>query len=186
LRYWWLASVKTLFPDTYQNIDLDLPEIYFVDRTIDYDEMKNDILSQELPRTASTLKKFLISDVLCPWRESEYILKTGFVGIDVIYQIFLGKVRMKMISEYSEIVIVLSARDDYLRESREYDSCLLNPRWKVVPTLIILNEKGPVICTSRHHDGGTKKDFLHPSRETEGDILPSSIASQLSHTVPKC
>ena len=185
-RYWWLGSVKTLFPDTYQNVDLDLPEIYFVDRTIDYDEMKNDILSQELPRIASTLNKFLIPDVLCPWGESEYLLKTGFVGIDVIYQRFLGKVRIKMISDYSEIVSVLSARDDYLRESREYDSWLLNPRWKVVPTLIILNEKGPVICTSRHHDSGTKKAFLHLPRETEGNILPSSIASQLSHTVPKC
>ena len=78
-----------------------------------------------------------------------------------------------------------SACDDYIRDSLdEYEEILLNPLWKVIPCISIVDGKGPHIKTCRDHDNGTMKLYLHPPRQPI-HTLPSEQGDQLCHAVIK-
>ncbi len=66
----------------------------------------------------------------------------------------------------------------------EYDEFLLNPSWKVLPSIAFIEGKGPHILTCRNHDGGCKKSYIHPPRQPN-HILPSRQGDQLCHAVIK-
>ena len=61
---------------------------------------------------------------------------------------------------------------------------LLNPLWKVIPCISIVDGKGPHIKTCRDHDNGTMKLYLHPPRQPI-HTLPSEQGDQLCHAVIK-
>lgn len=177
-RYWWIGAVQPL----HIGVNIDEPEPYFVDRTCDSEEMKKEIESGELSRLAKTLNTFLIPDVLCPWGESEYIHKCGFVELDIIFQRHLQKVVLKMMGTHLALTMVRSSREDYIREPSTYKTWIQNPNWRVQPTIIFTKNKGPRICTSRNSNGGNQKDYLHIPRQPR-HVLPSIHGDQLCHAV---
>lgn len=78
-----------------------------------------------------------------------------------------------------------SSHDDYVRATIEdYDVLLLNPSWRVLPSIYFIEGKGPHVMTCREHDNGTSKLYIHPPR-TPYHIIPSSKNDQLCHAVIK-
>ena len=160
-RHWWIDAIQVMFPLIFGAVSTFIPPSIFVDRTIDYENMMEDIKSLELSRLRDTTNKYLIPDILCPWGQSEYIHDCGFINIDAIYQRYMPQCVLKMISSHTKVMSkVYSARDDFIRFNNSYDHLLYNPRWKIRPTIIFIKGKGPFVCTSRHLDGGIKKDYL--------------------------
>ena len=78
-----------------------------------------------------------------------------------------------MNSKYDQLVNVNSAREDYIRDE-EYECWLLNPLWKIMPSIALFDDTGPVVLTCRDHNGGTKKRMVHPYRHPD-HILPQNM-----------
>ena len=78
-----------------------------------------------------------------------------------------------------------STRDDYVRDSDDdYEDLLLNPAWKVLPSLAYVEGKGPEVLTCREHNKGTNKQYVHTPRQPY-HIIPSEKGDQLCHAVVK-
>jgi hypothetical protein len=72
-------------------------------------------------------------------------------------------------------------RDDYVDVSREI--CLLmNPVWRVMPSIAFDEEKGPSVLVCRSHKGGSVLDYIHvPTHPVT--TLPARFADQLAPAV---
>ena len=68
-RHWWLCSAFDYFPE---EISIQNPPSYFVDKTIEMNEWDTDIESMSLARLQDTTNKHLMPCVLCPWGCSEF------------------------------------------------------------------------------------------------------------------
>jgi len=132
-RYWWISEVKDQFPDVYENVTIDEPKSIFIDRTSELAEWKEDIESELLSRLASCwCNKFMIPRILCPWGCSEFNHKCGFISLDMIYQRYLPKCKIKLIGNTTSFQKVTSARDDYIKEEGDEQEWLMNPDWNVM------------------------------------------------------
>ena len=72
----------------------------------------------------------------------------------------------------------------YMREKDEYDSVLLNGRWKVKPSVIIDNGRLKVL-TCKWHDGGRDKLTLFAPRSPHGHTFYARLSDQLSPCIRK-
>ena len=73
---------------------------------------------------------------------------------------------------------------DYLRPSQDYDTILMNKKWKVLPS-IVMDEKGtPMVLMCRHHykHSDMKHCHMHPPRKPYHNLSPER-ADQLSHAI---
>ena len=78
----------------------------------------------------------------------------------------------------------MSARDDYFRTNiDEYENILLNPNWKVLPSLRFV-DGSPFFVTCTKHANGTEKKYIHVPRSPI-PTLPSSQTDQICHAVVK-
>jgi hypothetical protein len=73
------------------------------------------------------------------------------------------------------------SHDDYVDVSREI--CLLmNPVWRVMPSIAFDEEKGPSVLVCRNHKGGSVLDYIHvPTHPVT--TLPTRFADQLAPAV---
>lgn len=72
-----------------------------------------------------------------------------------------------------------------MRDSLEhYDVLLLNPSWRVLPSISFIDGKGPHVMTCRNHDGGSQQFYIHPPK-IPSHIIPSAKGDQLCHAVIK-
>lgn len=79
------------------------------------------------------------------------------------------------------------ARDDYAHDDKDQDCLLLNPNWKVKPSIYFVNGIGTVVLTCSDHNKGNTSLMIHPCRQPS-HILPSEFSDQLCHVVikPRC
>ena len=171
MRYWWIDGVKQEL-DVYDDVTLEQPEPIFVDKTMDIIEMNEGIQSNLLARLAEVTNKHLLPTVLCPWGCSEYPFKCGHMELDFMFQRHLLTCELSIVSDSKNFNLTISCRDDYVRFADEYEVWLLNPDWKVLPSIAFVEGKGPCILTCRNHNGGTNKMYIHPPRQPD-HILPS-------------
>ena len=137
---------------------LEYPIPYFNDITHQIREWKEEIDSKLLSRLVKISNKLLISNVLCPWRCSEYIHVCGYVEIDLIMQRYVQKYYLVLSSNDTEYKKEYSSRDNYIRNDSEYDKWLLNSDWKVTLCITYDKDNVPMILTCRHHKGWYHKD----------------------------
>jgi len=163
-RPWWINALKTKFPTIFANITLDHPSPVFKDISADIKDWNEDIESYLLSRLKKTCDSKLIPTIKCPWGCSEFIHKVGYVPLDTVFQRYLQKCDIKMISKNDMNDYLISAREDYIHEEGEEDMILLNPEWKVLPSIAFVEGKGPFVLTCAEHDGGTKELYIHPCR----------------------
>ena len=140
-RSWWLTSLCQYAE--YSTISLTHPKPHFADRTLGIEEWNNDIDSMSLARLSSSCNKHMISNILCPWGCSEYIFKCGHLDIDCIFQRYLPKCIIKLVSTTKQLELVNHTRDDYIRFDHEYDQWILNPDWKILPSIAFVKGVGP-------------------------------------------
>jgi hypothetical protein len=181
-RHWWINELKASFPIVFAQITIENPIPIFVDRTIESNEWKNDINSFDLTKIAQACNKHLMPKVMCPWGCTEYTHRCGYIPLDTTFQRYLYKCSIKLMSNMKKLSLILSSRDDYIRREGDEDCWLLNPEWKIKPSIIIVKGKGPMVLTCRDHDGGNKYYMIHPCRQPKHN-LASDKADQLCHAV---
>ena len=104
---------------------------------------------------------------------------------DILLQQYLPKCYIEKVHSDKGCEKVYSTRDDYVRDSDEdYEDLLLNPAWKVLPSLAYVEGKGPEVLTCREHNKGTNKQYVHTPRQPY-HIIPSEKGDQLCHAVVK-
>ena len=184
-RHWWVADfITTIRNEEERNcISLDRPQPFFIDRTSDIEEWEDLIKSQTLPNLRYTCNKYCIPTVSCPFGCTTFIFRSGSIGLDVIFQRFLPKyIFKKFLTNKNSFKFCEFARDDYIRdEDEEYDNWLLNPLWKVRPTISFNKHGVPNILTCDDHENGTKTYLIHTPRSPLKHNLPSKYSDQLSH-----
>ena len=168
----------------YDDISIDNPEPIIIDRTTELDEWKSKIDSQKLPEIADVCNKFMIPNILCPWGCNEFIFKSGFISIDIMFQRFLRKASLTMIHNVTAMQYISYCRNDYIRFTGDYDCLLLNPNWKVMPSVCLRSPHGVQVMTCKDHDGGSKQCMIHPPRQPKHN-LASKYSDQMCHAVIK-
>ncbi len=182
-RHWWIEEFKSTISNVGEsnNIRLDHPKPFFIDRTCEIEEWEERISTFSLPDLQYACNKYCIPYVACPFGCSTFIFRTGSIGLDIMLQRFLPKyIFRKFITNKDLFKYVESVRDDFIRDDEEYDNWLLNPFWKVRPT-IAFQHGVPMILTCEDHHGGTTKLFIHPPRSALEHNLPSRYSDQLAH-----
>ena len=133
-RYWWIDAVHR--HGRFQDVTISTPSSIFKDITNDIGDMNSGLKTKTLSEIMRCCNKHLIPSVLCPWGEAEYIHKCGNLCYDLLIQRYLPKCFIQTISRDKESEKVYSSRDDYVRESlNDYEVLLLNPSWKVLPSV---------------------------------------------------
>ena len=184
-RHWWITEfITTIFnADERNSITLHHPQPFFIDRTCDIQEWYDGINSYTLPNLRFACNKYCIPTVSCPFGCTTFVFRSGSIGLDTIFQRFLPKhIFKKFLTKKDSFKFCEFAREDYIRdEDDEYDNWLLNPVWKVRPT-IAFNKRGiPMILTCDDHNNGTKTYLIHAPRSPLKHNLPSKYSDQLSH-----
>ena len=109
--------------------------------------------------------------------------KVGNLPLDIGYQRYLPRCKLKLISSPDLMKFIISAREDYVREEGDEDCWQFNPKWKVLPSISWVDGKGPCVLTCNEHDHGTKLHFIHPCRWKHH--LPARRTDQLCQAVVK-
>ena len=158
MRKWWIFSIKEI--DVFKFVTEESPSCFFEEQTSNIKKMEEGLCSDLLSTIATTCDSFLMPLVLCPWGCSEYLHKVGYISFDIIIQRYVPSCAIELICNVEKCNFTFSARDDFLRENvDEYENLLLNPLWKVVPSIAFIPDMGPHVLTCSRHNGGVKKSF---------------------------
>ena len=71
-------------------------------------------------------------------------------------------------------------RDDFIWDDNDYDMFLLNPKWKILPTIAFIDGV-PRVHTSKICHNGSTDMMIHPSRWHHN--LPARQPDQIAHVV---
>jgi hypothetical protein len=181
-RYWWLDHVQESFPLIFHDVTLTHPLPIFDDITHNIKKWnthtKND-KEMKLPDLAKVCNDLLVPKIMCPWGESVFLHKCGSISIDIIFQRYLLKCELLLIDN-SKFSKVKWARDDYVREVNDDDEWLLNPEWKIRPSIAFINGV-PRVLTCEDHDNGSSDIMIHPCRWEHS--LPCEQSDQVAQVV---
>lgn len=182
-RTWWLDSVKSIYNHIFAFVSLENPTPVFVDRTSDIDDWDRLIATYDLTNLSVACNKYLQPTIKCPFGCSEFIHRHGQIPYDIICQRFLQKCSIKTLTKKKQQKekMVLSAREDFLVYDEEIEKWLMNPDWKVMPSISLVEGKGPCVLTCREHDGGTNKFMIHQCKWKHN--LPARRSDQLAQVV---
>ena len=127
-----------------------------------------------------------LPSVLCPWGCSEFCFRAKPYNAAIVIQHYLSEVQLDFPDSkwYKILYVMESSRLDYLRPSHDYDTILMNKKWKVLPS-IVMDEKGtPMVLMCRHHykHSDMKHLHMHPPRKPYHNLSPER-ADQLSHAI---
>ena len=183
-RYWWIDTLGQNI-DGYENISIDLPEPIIVDRTQQLYDWKLKIDSNMLFEISEACNKYMVPTVMCPWGCNEFIFRSGFISIGIVFERYLRKVSLIMIHDLIVMKYVSYCREDYIQFNNDYDCLLLNrDSWKVMPSVCLRNGYGAQVMTCKDHDKGCPKCMIHPPRQPQ-HILSSKYPDQICHAVIK-
>ena len=87
--------------------------------------------------------------MLFPWGCSYFIHQCGYLKLEILWQQFLPKYVIDTFHEKSHTSIAKSGRDDYVCFDENYDTLLLNPKCKLMPSIELVNNTVPLIMTCR-------------------------------------
>jgi hypothetical protein len=179
-RKWWLDSIYMYFSAFFGHVTIEEPKPLLVDRTEEIKEWNESIKSGNLNKIADACNHLLVPSILCPWGCSEFIHKAGKIDLYLIFQKHMRKCIITKLKATS-LATVEPSRDDYLRDSAiDYDNWLLNPKWKVSPSIAFVDGT-PYILSCKSHNGGCKHLHIHCCRWENN--LPSALSDQLCHAV---
>lgn len=179
-RQWWINDIRARYPRVYGCVSITHPPSIIEDRTFILNDWKRNITSYLLSNLRDSCNKYLQPLILCPWGCSEFYHRCGVLNFESVYQRYFPKVLLHLKS-YDDFDKVVSAREDFFRESHnEYDKLLLNPKWTVKPSVGIIDGTPCFLCC-RFHNGGTKKLMVHLCRWEH--CLPPPLSDQLCQAV---
>jgi hypothetical protein len=164
----------------FSGVTLTYPSSIFKDVTSNRKEFLGSLKCLELTDLIDCCDKHLHVTVRCPWGCTEYLHKVESLALDVVFARYLGGYLVTDCARDEEVVM-RSARDDF--DSTNDVSCILiNPKWRIVPSVAFLDSGEPRVLLCRNHKGGSKLDYVHMPRYPRG-VLPDVMADQLAHAV---
>ena len=97
--------------------------------------------------------------------------------------------RLRLYSSIKSFQNIISCRDDFVRDSGDEDCWLLNPKWRICPTICFNKQGIPMVLTCRDHNSNQRKHhnskfMIHVARIPE-HILPAPFPDQLCHVCIK-
>ena len=112
--------------------------------------------------------------------------KCNHLSFVLIFQRYLPRVRLLLPSSSFKVDLakLVGCRDGYIWNNWQVDVWLLNPKWKIWPSIAFDNDETPHILCCRHHNASTTGYMVHPSCHL-GHILPAAMPDQLSHVCIK-
>jgi predicted GIY-YIG superfamily endonuclease len=178
-RHWWITAAS----DRLNDITIDHPLPFFVDRTKEINDWDNLIGSYSLPNLRDACNKYLVPTILCPFGCTEFNHRCGHISIDIVLQRFLPKVILKKLySPISSFQFIQNARDDFIRTDDDYDEWLSNVKWRVQPSYAFINGV-PYVLTCKEHNKGSRSLMIHTPRQPSPHILSSMYSDQICHCV---
>ena len=178
-RMWWLSYCQSYFPDVYGYITLDDPEPVFDDLTIKIKKWNENIDSATLPNLASACNEMIMPTIMCPWGCSVFIHKIGSLPLDITIQRFIQQVELVLIDP-KKLPLIQWCRDDFTRLENDNDTWLMNPAWKIRPSIAFI--KGiPRVLTCLDHNGGNSNRMIHTCRWKHA--LPCNQPDQIAQVV---
>lgn len=185
-RYWWVDAVKEKYARIFRHITIDLPAPAFKDVTEERNEFVNGTSTDyegkdALGKLRDCCNKLLIPTVFCMYGCSEYIHHGHRVAIEVVYQRYLQRVNLNIpVTKQHSVTLLRGSKNDFIRDAGDEEVWLLNPKWKIFPTISFTSDMKPVVHLCRFHTGRDGKYMIHPPR-TPNNVLPCSEPDQLSH-----
>ena len=131
-RRWWMECLKVLYPLIYGNITMSTPVPVVKDVTREKKRWEDELKRETIGALKNAIDSQMMPTILCPWGCTEYVHKCGKLKLDVTYQRYLLKARLKVINK-NEWAKVKTCREDFIRWDGDYDTWLMNPSWKIVP-----------------------------------------------------
>lgn len=171
MRPWWIESVRCInhfgdFP--FRNVTVSEPPSYFVDRTVEFGKYHDAMNSDKFGGFLGGMRNQNINlpNVYCPFQCTEHPANCKHANWDVIIQHALKRTPITLghTNRYGNLHNFDCMHDGYFRKNDDYDCILLNPEWRIMPTLVIDVEKGPVILTCSQHGNGSDLLKLYPPR----------------------
>ena len=158
-RYWWLDVVNGLLPGIYSGVSmLELAPI-FNDITGDISCWNEGMTKYTLPYIEIICNAHLRPSVMCLWGCSEFIHKCATVPIDVMIQQHLSRCEIKLII-HSLLSKVIWSRDDFFRDEKYDDMILMNPKGKVLPSVVFI-DGFPQVMACKDHNNGSDYIMIH-------------------------
>lgn len=182
-RKWWLDSVKNEFFGVFSNVTIQEPSSVFEEKTFEHIDWNRKIQRYHLPSMAEACNEYLRPTVKCPWGCTDMPHRTGTIAIDIVFQRYLKKVRLKPMMSVKQFSLnkMISAREDFLPREGFEEYLIFHPKWKVAPTIVIVRDIGPCILTCRDHCKGEKKFAIHQCRWKHN--LPAPRTDQVCQAV---
>ena len=182
-RHWWIETLP-LVSTGYNSVSIETPCPVTVDKSFELVEWETKLNSQLLPEIGFACNKYMIPTILCPWGCNEFIFRSGFVSVDIVFQRFIKKVALTMIHDIAAMKYITYCREDYIRPSNDYDCLLLNKEWTVKPSFCLRRNFGVQVMTCQDHNKGCPRCMIHPPRQPH-HILSSKYSDQMCHAVIK-
>ena len=190
-RSWWVDILRSQFRSVFDSITVEYPTPAFKDCTKEKNSFCEDInptsnVSKGLQKLRDACNRHLFPSVLCPFGCTEYMHKTNHLSLMLVFQRYLPKVRLSLPCNKLKVSVqkLHGCRDDYIRNDGKPDIWLLNPNWKVLPSIAFDENKAPQILCCRHHNSATSGYMVHQPRHP-GHILPAAMPDQLAHVCIK-
>ena len=76
---------------------------------------------------------------------------------------------------------VVSALEDYIRDEIDEDMFCFNNKWKILPYIVFVVDKGPCVLTCSKHYGGKNLFMVHPCRRKHN--FPEKRPDQLFQSI---
>ena len=164
-----------------EGISMEVPKPIFKEITEMRSELMQSLKELKLGDLMWNVNRYLFPTILCPWGCSEFPHKIELLPLDVVFTRYLGPGVPMVTRGFTSTSRLKGSRDDYVDVSREI--CLLmNPAWRVMPSIAFDEEKGPSVLVCRNHKGGSVLDYIHvPTHPVT--TLPARFADQLAPAV---
>lgn len=169
IRPYWFDESDSDFvlPQAYEGCLDSIP--FFVDRTMDVRHFHESVREYDLTKLLRVMrvdkngKTCMVPDVLCPFGESEFCFLAEHMNPALLIQHHLRKVVLNLPSgkDFADIYTVETSRDDFIRPNNDYDKLLLNKNWIIMPSLQLLEGRGLMVMTCRHHKSRYTRRRLH-------------------------
>ena len=106
---WWSC-------DNWRSITLEEPSSYFVEVSIDQQRLQNAIEELRLVELCKVVDRYLaVPTVKCPWGCQEYLHKTQWVPLDIVFEHFFQELSVLKYSSATDRDCMRGVRADYLQ-----------------------------------------------------------------------
>jgi predicted GIY-YIG superfamily endonuclease len=179
-RHWWIDDFRML-RGWGERICMEVPKPVFDEITDTRSALLRSLNALRLGDLMHHVNQYLFPTIMCPWGCSEFPHKVELLPMDVVFFRYLGPGVRMVTKDANRTIRLKGSRDDYVDCIREIH-LLMNPAWKVMPSIAFDSVKGPSVLVCRNHKGGSILDYIHvPSHPIT--MLPARFPDQLAPAV---